>query len=93
MPITIIAPASTGSIPANKVNATNMRKSLVFVLTAGDAVWGWNSDITANGAVTAGIAMVIGTPVAMSADDGRLDDAIYFLTTGGASITWQAQLK
>lgn len=82
-------PAAT-DLGAEAVNG-GLRKTLIISLKSGDAVMGYNADITLTGANDCGVDMDVGSKIVLMADDLRLTKPIYFLTSGGGVVTWQAQ--
>lgn len=99
MPALTLSAGVIASIPleptvGSEILRGGQAKTLVFTLISGDAVWGWNSDVTASGAATAGIPMAVGAPVTDTADDFRIERRpVYLLSAAGGVVNYQIRYQ
>lgn len=85
-----VTAAGRNSIPSRQYTGCNaVRRALAVQLISGDAYFGWNSDVDASGASTAGIPMVVGSPIFFTSEVCIFSGPLYFYSATGAVISYQ----
>lgn len=92
MPQVTIGAGETYTLPANVINSTDSRRTmLLYVVAGGDCAIGWTPTVSETGATDAAVPLPVAQTIGVAADDARLNRRVKFFSVAGCTLRYQFQ--